>query len=350
MKFISLFLLISTLLCSDEEFFRLMGKDTSHWIHVSKQEDVLILNKFSQLYEKNKQFRFTKNAVPKIPKVIHFIWLGPCPFPPESVQNVRTWLAHHPDWKVKFWTDNERIPPCNDMEICYVDNFPFLFLRRCFKQSENWGEKSDVLRFEILYQEGGVYVDHDANCLQNFDSLHQGYDFYCGLESPHPPFAGRNITCGNGVIGSRPFHPVIGGVIHGIEQKWDLLGKKYRGRDGYSRTQLVMERTYIQLTDSLLDHLSEDGNVDIVFPAAYFFAKKGITPIYSKHFFANSWSIEETSHLDEFKNTTKKAMGKLYNRNKLIRMIGRWALSLNLMAIGSILFYLLKKRKMKVDS
>ena len=348
MKWLSLaILLFFSSLTAGEEFFQLMGKETSHWIHVTKANDILTLESFADLYEKNKNMRFTEEGPYKIPKVIHFIWLGPNPFPPESVENVRSWLAHHPDWKVKFWTDRERLPPCHDMEVCDANAFPFLFLRYCYEESKNMGEKSDILRFEILYQEGGIYVDHDANCLQKFDGLNRGYDFYCGLESPHPPFAGQNITTGNGVIGSRSFHPVIGRVIDLIGKEWDDLGWKYRGRDGYSRTQLVMERTYIRLTEGLIDRLGEEGNVDIVFPAAYFFAKKGIPPLYSRHFFANAWA-DENIHDVEFEKSTRRALVKLQNRNHTIRMIGRGALSINLMALTGIFFYLIRQKRKRL--
>lgn len=344
MKFLLLCLLFCSFLFCDEEFFRLMGKNTQHWIHVTKSEDVLALEKLSELYEKNKHFCFAENSSYKIPQTIHFIWLGPRPFPPESVQNVRTWIAHHPDWTVKFWTDRTRPLPCIDMVPCDASRFPFLFLRNCYEDSENWGEKSDILRFEILYQEGGIYVDHDANCLQKFDHLNKGFHFYCGLESPHPPFAGRNITCGNGIIGSGPFHPIVGNVIEKIDRNWNFIGKKYRGRDRYSRAQLVLERTYIQLTESMLDHHSQDGNIDIAFPAAFFFAKKDISPIYSQHFFANTWA-DDTLHDFEFEKATKKAMAKLRNRNKLIRLITRCTLVVNGFILVAIFFYLFQKKR-----
>ena len=42
----------------------------------------------------------------------------------------------------------------------------------------NFGEKSDILRLEILYQMGGIYVDMDFECLQNMDNLLQMIDNY----------------------------------------------------------------------------------------------------------------------------------------------------------------------------
>lgn len=331
---------------SENEFDQLMGKETSHWIYVKKAEDLEALEKFRALYEKNKGHLHQTEGEAKIPHVVHWIWLGPKPFPAKSVENVRSWIAKHPDWQFKFWTDRDRLPPCKGMEKIYVQNFPLIFLEKMFEQSENYGEKSDILRFEILYQEGGVYVDHDANCLINFDSLHRGFDFYCGLETPHPPFAGLNITSGNEVIGSRSFHPVIGKVLDLIATRWENLGKKYRGKDGYSRTQLVMERTYIMLTHALKQEVDKEGNVDIVLPAAYFFAKKDIPPLYSKHFFANAWADSEEKN-EEFERTTRKAMGKLQQKSSMIRWIGHGAISLNFVVFISLFVYLIRQRRTK---
>ncbi|HSX04836.1 MAG TPA: glycosyltransferase [Rhabdochlamydiaceae bacterium] len=344
-----LFLMVSGFLfaekAGEDEFNTLMGKETEYWDFIKKEEDVVALEKFRALYVKNKGRLFQTTGDFKIPKVIHFIWIGPRPFPPLSVENIRTWIAKNPDWKVKFWTDRDRPAPCNGMEVHKVDDFPFLFLKRFFEESQNYGEKSDVLRFEILFQEGGVYVDHDANCLRSFDNLHRGVDFYCGLEVPHPPLVGLGVTTGIGVVGSRPGHPIIKKVIDLISKEWQKIGKKYRGKDGYSRTQLVMERTYLMLTHALKKKcVDQAGNVDIVLPAAYFFAKKGIPPLYSKHFFANTWADDEEKNR-EFEKNARRAMEKIKQKNLTIRRIGKTVLSLNIIAFVAIFFYLVRKKK-----
>ena len=138
------------------------------------------------------------------------------------------------------------------------------------------GRKIDILRYEILYDQGGVYVDHDANCLRPFEGMHWGFDLFCCLETPHEPFVGRNITCGNGVIGSRSHHPTVEKVLDLIAERWDGVGARYRGRrDDYSRAEIVMQRTYIALSDALFETIDQKGNVDILLPAAYFFSKIG---------------------------------------------------------------------------
>lgn len=312
--------IINTSLCAQEtdQFMQWMGKESEHWQHVVKTEDIHFLQKCQKIYEKNIPLLTQTTSKETIPHIIHFIWLGPRPFPPESVENVRTWMAHHPDWEVKFWTDRDRDPPCKGMQKILVNSFAFSQLESAFKESENYGEQSDILRYEILFQEGGVYADHDANCLQSFENLHSAYDLYCCLEAPHPPFAKKSITCGNGVIGARAGHPCIKFVLDWIDDHWQFYSKIFRGRDGFSRNELVMHRTYIALTHAIEEHLNIENNQDIVLPSAYFFAKKGIPSLFSEHFYATTWgntgpkrSIQE-KNLEKHINKVAKRSSNLY--------------------------------------
>ncbi len=322
-----LFLIITCLLIhpcflrAESDFDALMGRKTKHWQHVAQEKDVAFLSFAKEIYEKHKDVQFTAQGPYKIPPVIHFIWLGPKQFPPQSVENVRTWIAKNPGWKVKFWTDRDRMPPCAGMEVVNISQFSFLKLERQFYASENWGEKSDVLRYEILFQEGGVYADHDANCLQSFDGMHKGYDFYCGLEAPHEAFVGCNITCGNGVIGARPNHPTLAKVIDHIAERWDALKEKFRGQDAYSKIEIVMQRTYIALTHCLKSTMNQEGNTDIVFPAGYFFAKTGIPSVFSQHFYATSWDDFRHKKTEEERFLEKTINKVLHDSRSILRNI-----------------------------
>jgi hypothetical protein len=343
-------LLISSELCAQsaewekDDFEELMGCNTSHWHHVHQPKDRMTLEFVKSLYEKNKHFQFSTESDFKIPPIVHFIWLGPKPFPSQSVENVRTWMAKNPNWEVKFWTDRQREPPCNGMKMILVDDFAFTKLGRCYATSENWGEKSDLLRYEILFQEGGVYVDHDANCLRSFDGLHRGYDFYCCLETPHEPFVGLNITCGNGVIGARAHHPAVSQVIDTIAQRWDAIGTKFRGKDEYSRIEVVMQRTYIALTDAIQKAVGRPGNTDIIFPSAYFFSKKGIPSIYSHHFYASAWD-DFKFHQSSIDKIEKKSLNKIEHGTSHLMQIIIVVLSGNLIVLLLCLFQLKRMTK-----
>ncbi|HSX11029.1 MAG TPA: glycosyltransferase [Chlamydiales bacterium] len=131
-----------------------------------------------------------------IPKMIHLIWLG-SPMPEECKLTLVSWEKFHPDWVVKVWTDAD------------TASFPFIN-REAFDRAQNFGEKSDIWRYEILYRYGGLYVDTDFECLQPFDFLHRSCEFYTGV--------GQNVNpqLWIGLIGSVSGHPILKATIDNL--------------------------------------------------------------------------------------------------------------------------------------
>ena len=46
-----------------------------------------------------------------------------------------------------------------------------------------WNGKADILRWEILYKYGGVFVDADSICIEPFDKLIKKYKAFAGYEN-----------------------------------------------------------------------------------------------------------------------------------------------------------------------
>lgn len=137
-------------------------------------------------------------AIPRIPKIVHQIWLGgPVP------EMLHLWMASWASlqgWDYKLWTDKEAAKLS-------------LYNRDLFDAVQNLGEKSDILRLEILFQYGGVYVDTDFACVRPefFEELHHKFDFYIGVEPLLHGFISEYQTfkfC-NALIGSTPQHPLL---------------------------------------------------------------------------------------------------------------------------------------------
>lgn len=144
-----------------------------------------------ELYAKNFQ-----NGVDKskqiLPKKIHQIWLGS-----EIPQLYKTWGESwqklNPDWEYKLWTDDD----------VYDLNLPNLEL---YNSLSNYGAKSDILRYHILNQFGGIYVDTDFECIKSFDSLCY-LNFFTGVGYP------GKVELYVGIIGCTPHHPIMEQVV-----------------------------------------------------------------------------------------------------------------------------------------
>lgn len=90
-----------------------------------------------------------------IPKIIHQIWIGPKAPPAKMME---TWKNKHPDFEYILWTEQE----------CVRRNMIF----ECQSQIDTIHEivgKADIMRIEILYRYGGVYVDADSICIEPVD-------------------------------------------------------------------------------------------------------------------------------------------------------------------------------------
>lgn len=140
----------------------------------------------------------------KIPKIVHQIWLGG-PFPDKYKALTNIWKAKHPDWTVMLWTEKE------------IEEFG-LVNKGMYYNMKNPSAKSDVVRYEIAYSYGGVYVDTDFYCCKNLDDLLY-LDFFCGIhgaENEVPIEAETSLA--PGIFGCSQGNKFIGQIIKNISK------------------------------------------------------------------------------------------------------------------------------------
>ncbi len=301
------------------DFESLMGSQLPAWEYVQTKEDFENLSLFKQIYESKISCLEATHHELKIPKIIHFIWVGPRSFPMESVENIRSWIAHHPDWTIKFWTDRERPLPHPVMQLCLASDFDFQKLESLYLSSDNYGEKSDLWRFEILFQQGGVYVDHDVKCFKSFDSLNSAYDLYCGLEVPHPTPLSSSVIPTNNLIGAKPGHPVLAKSMDWLLENWNQLEKHYPGNDRDAIITRIAHRSFSALGVNFKAFANQQDLTDIAFPSFYFNSPKSEWALFAQHQYKGTWFENES----EFEMKTRKRLMMLSKKtNKLLLALG----------------------------
>lgn len=144
---------------------------------------------YTRLYNRNHFSLKEVESEPLIPKIIHMIWIGPRPLPEKYKPLMESWRKFHPDWEIKLWTNE-------DVATMELEN------QDIFDRAVNYGMKSDILRMEILWRYGGLYVDLDFECYQPFDHLHHAHGFYCGLHS-------GACVIGNSMMAAAKHHPLM---------------------------------------------------------------------------------------------------------------------------------------------
>jgi len=252
--------------------------------------DILAL--CSSLYEQNNPSVMPCDATPRIPKIIHQIWLGG-PLPEEFKAYIYTWLEKHPGWYYKLWTDE-------DMKNIRLYN------QQYYDEAENYGVKSDLLKWEVIYSFGGVYIDVDFECLQPLDRFHETYDFYTALQ----PLDTQFVQLGAAIFGAVPEHPILKHCIETIKDDWHLKGAPTKTGP-------------VHFTKSLYAMAGKTEKRDIVFPAFYFYPlgccgtqldRSGWLQAgaYALHHWAKSWMPKEY-RTDEFKNISNETSEKNWN-------------------------------------
>jgi mannosyltransferase OCH1-like enzyme len=122
-----------------------------------------------EYYQKNHKniLNISKNNSENIPKIIHFIWIGNN-IPEKYLEYIETWIRYHPDYHFCFWNNN---------------NIPKLVNQELFDNANDYAMKVDILRYELIYFLGGIYIDCDFLCIKNIDELINNLDNFCSYES-----------------------------------------------------------------------------------------------------------------------------------------------------------------------
>lgn len=90
-----------------------------------------------------------------IPKIIHQLWIGPKPAP---INLMNTWKEKHPDFEYIYWNETEIVK--RDFKFKCQDKID---------EIEEYCGKTDIMRWEILYKYGGIYIDADSFCIEKID-------------------------------------------------------------------------------------------------------------------------------------------------------------------------------------
>ena len=102
--------------------------------------------------------------IDSIPKIFHFIWLGS---PVSSIPNnmnktIDKWKYVYPEkygWKFKLWDDTK--------SYNLINNNPKYSTYKFTYNNLTWIEKCDILRYIIIYEYGGIYLDLDIQPIIN---------------------------------------------------------------------------------------------------------------------------------------------------------------------------------------
>lgn len=158
-----------------------------------------------------------------IPKILHYVWLGTQPMHPLMTEWREKWRHLHPGWKINVWRQIDECPGCllrNDEDQLIECRAPE-YLEKC----PTFAKRSDVWRYEILEQLGGIYLDVDFEPVRNIEPLLDEIQTFAGLCTTYYGWNelhqdGKNkIEIGCSIMGSVPHHPWIRDLVRQIPRQ-----------------------------------------------------------------------------------------------------------------------------------
>lgn len=110
-----------------------------------------------------------------------------------------SWKHYNPDWEYKLWTDDSIQ---TDIDLINKD---------ALLREKTYSGKSDILRYEILYKYGGLYLDTDFECLKPITPFLEDKEFVVCSER-------NRFLCG-AFLASIPKHKYLKLLIDGIPER-----------------------------------------------------------------------------------------------------------------------------------
>lgn len=229
-----------------------------------------------------------------IPKKIHYIWLGGKPFPKMVKKCIKSWQKYCPDYEIIRWDESNL-----NLDICP-------YVRQAY-DSKKYAFASDVLRFYVLKEHGGIYLDVDVELLKPLDELLNNKAF-SGFEYGNELFINPGLVCG-----AEKNNPVVTDFFN------MYLNDTFIKKNG----ELNLETVCLKVTKHLSKNYGlkiknefQDLNDIVIYPTQYFCPLNASTKkvecltdkTISKHLYLSSWA--RPTFREKVKKFIKKIIGQ----------------------------------------
>lgn len=141
-----------------------------------------------------------------IPKLLHIIWIGDQSKRPDNC--IRTWVQHNPDWNIQLWGNDD---------LAEYGWYNARHMREMAPRELNG--VADIMRWEILYNEGGFVVDADSVCVRPLDDWLLEHEAFACWENELV----RPGLIAAGYVASEAGNPFFGQIINDIHAEASVV-------------------------------------------------------------------------------------------------------------------------------
>ena len=180
-----------------------------------------------------------------IPKIIHYCWFGRNCKPQVALECIETWKKYFYGWKIIEWNeDNYDLSGNPYIEDAY--------------KLQKWAFVSDLVRLDVLYKYGGIYLDIDVDFIKPLPDCFLDYKGFMGFEYTST---------------------IAPGLIFGVEKNNVFVKKildSYKGERFYYNKNGIYKTINTRITEALIEQgLVKNNKYQVVgdfhiFPSEYF--------------------------------------------------------------------------------
>lgn len=201
-----------------------------------------------------------------IPKIIHYAWFGSS-IPPFVQKRVQSWKEILPDWEFKQWNEDN------------YDLSKFSFSSKMYSEN-NLGFVADELRYDVLYEYGGFYLDTDMIIKKNLEPLLNNKVVFGFL---------YDNSIATGMIGSVPKSVILRDILNVYDGKLfpEITKQLFSMTSNPIVTKILMKEFPNFKTDGS-SQILQDGMV--IFPKDFFsYPSRNQNANFAEHLFDNTW-------------------------------------------------------------
>ena len=221
------------------------------------------------------------SKTPLIPRKLHYMWLGGNSIPNSLKKCIDSWKLYCPDYEIIEWNEKNYDIEKNS------------YMKQAYK-AKAYGFVPDYARLDILYNEGGLYLDVDVEIKRNIDDLLY-QEAFCGVEK-------WQVINFGGLSGAVKGHPMVKKFLDARKEiKFiDQEGRHNRNTCGYYDTRVAIEAGYRIVGTTQSVNGMNIYSYDFFHPYDYMSGLLNETEnTYSIHWFNGGWLDEKMKKMNE---------------------------------------------------
>lgn len=236
-----------------------------------------------------------------IPKRIHYCWFGGNAKSELILKCLNSWKEYAPDYEIIEWNES---------------NFKiskYKYMKEAF-ENRRYAFVSDVARFDILHEYGGIYLDTDVELIKPISEFLQ-HDMFMGYDQ-------RGLIASGLIFGSVKGHNILAKILEYYSSHHFIMKN---GRENLTTVVTIVSDTLTELGFELNGQKIEKEGV-VLYPKTFFdpydyeHQKMMITEdTHAIHYYSGSWKSDAERRIYKIGLGLKKVFGET-NYNKIVKV------------------------------